>query len=184
MAELDRSKLRLFFAAVPDVASGNDIAAAGAALAIGSAARLVPRNNHHMTLAFIGEVPAIQLERVRAVGAAQRGAPFSVQFDAYEYWPKPEVIVAAARSVPAAMQTLWQRLHGDLAECGWALTPKRLRPHVTLAKNVAQDPVLPLLAAFEWPVREFSLMRSDLGPTEAAYTEVDTWPLLDNGANA
>ncbi|MDB6087195.1 MAG: 2-5 ligase, partial [Gammaproteobacteria bacterium] len=94
------------------------------------------------------------------------------------------VVVAAARTIPAELERLWQQLHRDLAEHRWALDSKRLRPHVTLARKVSQAPVFPALSAFEWPVRDFSLMRSDTSGIQPSYTVLDTWPLLYDSVKA
>jgi len=174
------SKVRLFFAAVPDLVTGQAIAAAAAAMVLPAETRLVPRSNYHMTLAFIGEVATQAIPTLRAIGGAQRAPPFSLTCDAYEYWPKPEVIVGAARTVPTAMERLWVHLHRELASHGWALAPKRLRPHVTLARKVSQAPVLQAMSPFDWPVHEFCLMSSEPSGIRSAYTVVDRWPLLDN----
>jgi RNA 2',3'-cyclic 3'-phosphodiesterase len=174
------SPLRLFFAVMPDEACRERIAVASQSLRLGPEARLVPCNNYHITLAFVGEVAAQQLPVLRRIGAGQRASVLSLRFDAYDYWPKPEVVVAAARTVPPTLQSWWEQLHRDLAVHGWALDAKRLRPHVTLARKVSQAPVLQAMSAFEWCAREFCLMRSDIGGSHSAYTVVDTWPLLDN----
>jgi 2'-5' RNA ligase len=178
MAELENSNVRLFFAVVPDSTLRARIAAAAESLPLESEARLVPRTNYHMTLAFVGEVAPSQVPLLRQIGGAQRTAAFSLRADAYEYWPKPEVIVAAARTIPSELEQLWQQLHRDLAGHRWALDPKRLRPHVTLARKVSQAPVLQAMSPFDWLVRDFSLMRSDTSGIQSAYTVVDTWPLL------
>src|ERR1700732_1553643 len=106
---------RLFFAAVPDPAAREQIAAASQPLSLERGARRVPRENYHMTLAFVGEVAASQVPLMLIVGAAQKERAFSVTFDAYEYWPKPGVIVAAAHLVPAELHRLWRPLHHALA---------------------------------------------------------------------
>ena len=46
-------------------------------------------------------------------------------------------------------------LHTSLAAQGFALAPKRLRPHVTLARHVSQSPELPALPAFTWAADAF-----------------------------
>jgi len=176
----DATRVRLFFAAVPDAATRERIAQAAAALPMGSQSRLVPRNNYHMTIAFIGEVDTSQVQTLLHIGGSQRAAAFTLRFESYEYWPKPEVIVAAVRSTAPAMEGLWQHLHRDLAPHRWALNAKRLRPHVTLAKKVPHAPAPQALSVFDWPVIQFCLMRSDTRGFEPAYTVVDTWPLLDN----
>jgi 2'-5' RNA ligase len=172
------SKLRLFFAVRPCPAERDSLAKAAQSLSLGLDARLVPRNNYHVTLAFIGEVAAAELATLQRIGAAQAASTLAFRFDAFEYWPKPEVVVAAARTVPDALQALWQQLHRELAVHQWALDPKRLRPHVTLARKVSQAPVLQAMSPVNWVAREFCLMRSELGAPQPAYTVVDTWPLL------
>jgi 2'-5' RNA ligase len=75
-------------------------------------------------------------------------------------------------------------LHRDLAAAGMALAPKRLRPHVTLARKAAQAIVPQAMSPFAWKAREFCLVRSETGGVQSAYTVVDTWPLLDETSPA
>ena len=170
--------LRLFFAVRPDPTARDALEEAARSLSLEPGAKLVPRNNYHVTLAFIGEVDASQLSTLRQIGAAQEASALALRFDAFEYWPKPEVMVAAARTIPDGLQALWQQLHRELAAHQWALDPKRLRPHVTLARKVSQTPVLQAMSPLNWVAREFCLMRSEPGAPQPAYTVVDTWPLL------
>jgi 2'-5' RNA ligase len=170
---------RLFFAFWPDAAVRARLAELGAGLRLEAPARAVPPGNLHFTLAFVGEVAPDVAARVRAIGAAQRGAPCRLRFDAFEYWPKPEVVVAAARVVAPALDRLWHRLHETLAHEGLALNPKRLRPHVTLAGGVAAQPAFAGAPLLDWTVREFSLIRSETAGAHSVYTVVGTWPLLD-----
>jgi 2'-5' RNA ligase len=176
--EPDQDSTRMFFAAVPSRATREDISAVAHAARLGPEARPVPDENYHMTLAFVGAIPASRVAELREIGRAQRAACFTVRFDAYEYWPKPEVVVVAARTIPAELQLLWQQLHRDLATRQWALEPKRLRPHVTLARKVAQAPVLQAMSPFDWRMETLCLVRSDTSGSASAYTVVDTWPLL------
>jgi RNA 2',3'-cyclic 3'-phosphodiesterase len=171
--------MRCFFAVWPDAAGRRRIADSAAVVEGGDGARMVPAENYHLTLAFVGEIAAAQLAVLRQAGRELRAPAFTLTFDAYEYWPKPEVVVAAAREIPAALSDVWQQLHRALNEYGLALAPKRLRPHVTLARKVTQAPVWPAMSPFEWSARKFSLVRSDSAEAGPAYTVVDTWPLLD-----
>jgi 2'-5' RNA ligase len=184
MTDSSGARLRLFFAAMPDPIAREQIAAASQSLSLEPGARRVPHENYHMTLAFVGAVAASQLPVMLKVGAAQKERAFSLTFDECEYWPKPGIIVAAARLVPAELQRLWRQLHQELAGYGWALESERLRPHVTLARKVSQPPVLQAMSAFDWRVRDFCLMRSDTSSVRSAYTVVDTWSLLDNAEEA
>ena len=170
--------MRLFFAVLADPATRERIAAAAASLALSLGCRLVTRDNYHMTLAFVGNVAARQLPILVAIGAAQRMTECSVRFDAYEHWPRTGVIVAAARTTPAALEQLSHQLYRDLARHRWALDAKRWRPHVTLARKVTQAPVLQAMSSFDWLMREFCLVSSDTSGAQSAYTVVRTWPLL------
>jgi 2'-5' RNA ligase len=159
------------------------LAALTASLGLGAEARAVAPENYHLTVAFVGAVDGARAAHVRAIGSAQRPVRCELQFDAFEYWPKPEVVVAAARRIAPALEQLWAQLHRDLAGLGLAQNPKRLRPHVTLARNVAAEPSLQSVPSVEWRPLEFCLVRSDTSGERSVYTVVDTWPLLDEARN-
>jgi RNA 2',3'-cyclic 3'-phosphodiesterase len=180
--------LRLFFALWPEADMRERIGDAAAALRLPEGARLVPPENYHLTLAFVGEATGSQLAVLRQIGRGQRAAGSTITIDAYQYWPESQVVVAVAREPPGALAELWMQLHRDLAFHPAA--PKRnrrqlsLRAHVTLARKVSQAPVLPAMSPFAWNARSFSLVRSDASAAHSIYTVVDTWPLLDESPTA
>jgi len=175
--------VRLFFAVFPDSETRRQLAAAAQALILDDEARRVPSENYHMTLAFIGEVSA-PLAVLKAVGAAQRAAPFTVRFDGYEYWPTPSVVVARASSCSAPLEDLHRGLRADLARCGVRLEERPFRPHVTIARKVPQAPVLQAMSEIALTAHAFQLARSDRSRAGAVYTVVDSWSLLDKEAQA
>ena len=166
--------MRLFYALWPDVRVQEHLARAAAALSLAGAARRVPRDNFHVTLAFIGEVAASQLPELQRIGGAQRAPECAIVFDGYEYWSEPQVVVAVGRESPAALIELSAALHRALSRSG----APPLRAHVTLARKVAQAPVLQALSPIPWNVRSFSLVSSDTRSAHSVYTVVDTWPRL------
>ncbi|HMD73359.1 MAG TPA: RNA 2',3'-cyclic phosphodiesterase [Steroidobacteraceae bacterium] len=176
--------LRMFYALRPDQPTQTRIAAAAHAIAWADSVRLVPAENYHLTIAFVGEIGTERLPLLRRIGAHLRAASCTIEFDRTEYWPKPAVVVAAAREIPAALEYCWRALHQDLARHDFQLDPKRLRPHVTLARKVAQAPVLTPIGKFAWCASDFCLMRSSAGGAQPVYTVLDTWPLLDEGENS
>ena len=179
--------MRLFFALWPDAGTRDRIEKAAAALTLAHGVRRVPRENYHVTLAFVGEAAESQIRALLEVGRSQRSLACSVKFDACEYWPEPQVAVAVALETPAAIGELSTRLHVALAGRDAALKISRvealLRAHVTLARKVAQAPVLQAMSPFCWSARSFSLVRSDTSGPQSVYTVVDTWPLLDETPN-
>jgi 2'-5' RNA ligase len=174
--------VRLFFALWPDDDARAHIAKAALALRLAVDARPVPQENFHTTLAFVGEVSMPQLTVLQQIGRAQRAAACAIRFDAYDYWLDPQVVVAVARESPASLTLLWAQLHRDLAlqlpQLNLKYPQAPLRTHITLARKVAQAPVLPAMSPFGWTARSFSLVRSDTGGARSVYTVVDTWPLL------
>ncbi|MFI4891574.1 MAG: RNA 2',3'-cyclic phosphodiesterase [Steroidobacterales bacterium] len=176
--------VRLFFALRPPEPVREALAAAGAVLPLAAPARLVARENYHLTIAFIGTVPVPALERVRRIGQRLRASAFTIEIDTYEFWPKPEVVVIAARTIEPPLQALWDALHRDLAADGFELRAKQLRPHVTLLRHVKQAPPLPELRPFSWRARDLCLYRSGTVAKESVYTVLDTWSLLDETARA
>jgi 2'-5' RNA ligase len=159
------------------------IAAAALELPLGAGSALVPPENYHMTLAFVGEVPEAQLAPVLQIGGSLRACRFSVRFDVYEYWPKSAVLVAAAREFPRSLTRLWEQIHAGLARHRLALSPELLRPHVTIARKVSQAPVLQAMSPFAWKAQTFSLMQSIRAGAQPVYTVLNTWPLLDETAS-
>jgi 2'-5' RNA ligase len=167
--------MRLFFALWPDEKTAERLASAASDLALKAIPRPVPAKNYHLTLAFLGEVAQSRLVALRQVGRAHRAPCCSIEFNALEFWPKSAVIVATAQNIPAALVGLRTHLQKQLA---LPLEPQ-WRPHITLARKVAQATGRQAMSPIVWRANSFSLIRSETGGTESAYTVVDTWPLLD-----
>jgi 2'-5' RNA ligase len=158
------------------------IASVANALHLAPPSSIVPHENFHMTLAFVGEQSETKLLTLLKIGAAQRTCAFTLRLDTVEYWPGSKVMVAAARDCPKALGQLWRGLRATLEQHELVLAPQPLRPHVTLARKVSQAPVLQAMSAFDWIVRGFSLMQSSTAASRPIYTVLDTWPLLDEAA--
>jgi 2'-5' RNA ligase len=166
--------LRLFFALWPEEDVTRRLAGAASLLKVEGRGRLVSSRNYHMTLAFVGEIAELKLAVLQQIGRSLRASQFTVVCDALEFWAQPRVVVAAVQEVPPALLELSAGLHDaiGLPRAPW-------RAHVTLARKVTQASVLPAMSPIAWRATDFSLVRSDTGGAESAYTVVDTWQLLD-----
>ncbi|HEX3949702.1 MAG TPA: RNA 2',3'-cyclic phosphodiesterase [Steroidobacteraceae bacterium] len=166
--------MRLFFALWPDEDVRGRLAhVAGGLKLAGDGGRLVSPGSFHLTVAFVGEVPDVKLAVMQQIGRSTRVPKFTISCASTEFWAKSHVVVAAAQEIPEGLLELWQYLHDAIG-----LPRSPFRAHVTLARKIAQAPVLPAMSAISWRVASFSLIRSDTGGRESAYTVVDTWPLL------
>jgi 2'-5' RNA ligase len=166
--------VRLFFALWPDEDVRCRLASVADELKLaGAGARLVNQSNYHLTVAFIGEVPDFKLAVMQQIGRSTSVPGFTIPFTSIEFWTKSRVVVAAAQEIPPGLLQLWQSLHDAIG-----LSRSPFLAHVTLARKFLQAPVLPAMSQISWRAASFSLVRSDTGGRESAYTVVDTWPLL------
>jgi 2'-5' RNA ligase len=177
--------LRLFFALQPAPGQKTALAERAAPLAAQLEAQVVPAQNIHATLCFIGAVAPGHLEKLKCVAAAQHARDFSLCFDSFEYWEKPRVLCATggASAIPAALLELADALGRSARAAGFHPDIKPFRPHLTLARKIS-----PARAArCEWPQSlvppllvhcdRFVLMESRRGESGSAYSVVDSWPL-------
>ena len=139
-----------------------------------SSSRRVDPKSYHVTLAFIGEVPDAKLAVLQQIGQSVSVRGFTFTCDSIEFWRDSRVVVAAANAAPPGLLDLAAKLRDATG-----LRRERLRAHVTLARKVTQAPVPQAMSPIDWRATNFSLVRSDTGGVESAYTVLDTWPLLD-----
>lgn len=105
-----------------------------------SAGRLYTRDNLHLTLAFLGEVPEEWDAELHSalIAAAQDQMPFSISFASLgvfgERMPWPVVWLGIAEN--DALRRLQRQIERCLLAVGFAVTERPFRPHVTLARNV------------------------------------------------
>ena len=170
--------MRLFFAAFPDGETRRLIASAAASLMLGDGARLVPCENYHITLAFVGEVSNAQAASLRTIVPLEVPA-FTVRFDTYEHWLRSEVVVLAASECPPALHDLQCKLRGELAHHDFASDPRPFHPHVTIARKVSASPCAASDVRISVEGTAFQLVRSVRSTIGSTYTVVDHWSLLD-----
>ncbi|MFB9658998.1 RNA 2',3'-cyclic phosphodiesterase [Glycomyces mayteni] len=156
--------------------------------------RLVRSENWHLTLAFLGDVPATRCaEAAEAVAAAAReSAPMRLcvsgggRFGRGRY----SVVYAGLDGDVAALVDLVHRIRAGLTAADLPVDQKQYRPHVTLARpgdrvtnqQAAQD-LLTLRRYYgpSWTANELVLYRSDFGKapagTQPHYTPMAAAPL-------
>ena len=147
----------------------------------------------HLTLKFLGAVPAERLPEIEAaVARAVLGIPqFELHLDKLGTFGSPKsprtlwVDVAGELDV---LVTLQSQVEAELGPLGFPAEPRRFSPHLTLARvppDRAADAALPLAEAVEshdaprgtTRAEALTLMKSDLRPGGAVYTELFTAPL-------
>lgn len=177
--------MRLFFALMPAATQCAELAESVAPLVARLKAQPVAAQNFHITLCFMGSVPAEKLASLREVSAGIRGRPATLRFDALDHWEKPRVLCATAQDPGEAVaaRELAASLATASAAAGFTPDVKPFRPHLTLARKVHRASA----AQEEWPraltpplvmhADRFVLMESRRGESGSIYSVVDSWAL-------
>jgi 2'-5' RNA ligase len=131
----------------------------------------------HVTLEFLGSVPAARVAAARMAAAQVRAAPCELRLDAVEYWRRPEVLCLVARNLPSPLGSLVEQLRAALAAQGFETETRPFKAHLTLARKVRHPVRLPPFEPLPWPVADFALMESITDRAGSVYTPLETWPL-------
>jgi 2'-5' RNA ligase len=173
--------LRLFVAIYPAPEVTLALLRALSALPLG-AARILPADQVHLTLQFIGDTPASDLEEVsESLRRSAAGvAPFTLTATRLLTLPErgPARLVAAEADRPAGLLEVHRRLVSRLAR---RVKPERrdYLPHITLARfrhpvpgARLEQPLPPAGGPWSFPVTRLALMKSDLRPEGAVHREI------------
>ena len=152
----------------------------------------------HLTLKFLGDMPASQVGAVSAAldEAAATALPFDLELRDLGGFPdlrRPRVLWVGVAGDLEALQRLYEALEEALAPLGFAPEGRAFTPHLTLAR--LRDGTTPQeraraasqLTSLEWeegaavPVGGLSLMRSSLRPGGAVYSRLHRAPFGGGG---
>lgn len=162
------------------------------------AVKWVPAENIHVTLKFLGDIPAGRIEEVKgALEAALAGVPpFAFDVQGLGCFPnprRPRVLWVGIDEPTHALLHLQARVEEELAKLGFAPEDRPFSPHLTLGRvrREARPSDLRVLGQLieeakvgrlgRQEVRSLSLFRSDLRPAGAVYTPLAVVPLGENG---
>lgn len=142
--------------------------------------RWTPRENLHLTLAFIGDI--LQADAVRLESTLERALsgirPFRAEFSELSYFPfnrKPRLIAALVHS-SEELRYLHRKTRKALRELGLPVESRAFVPHVTLGRVRGRGTpwlqIEPQPLTLEFEIRRVQLMRSELDQGGARYFEV------------
>jgi RNA 2',3'-cyclic 3'-phosphodiesterase len=151
----------------------------------------VAPDNLHITLKFLGAVEETRLSDIAAMlaKAADRRA-FDVEVRGLGAFPTPTRprVLWAGTAVAPAFTELAEAVDRAVGVLGFSPEERGFTPHVTLGRVREPRPAPALSSALTAAatrlfgtlrVDRLSLMRSDLSPRGARYTELDAWSLPD-----
>ena len=160
--------MRCFVAAVPDEATQSRLDAL-----VQTLRRRYPRarstrtENLHLTLAFIGELPAEQAAEVARRLGELHIEPFTWHLTEVGGFARARVVWAGGADEPR-LAALAAEVRRILLELHVAHDDRPFVAHVTLLRQVAAAPAVQAIEAIAWPIRSVQLMVSEqeaAGPT-------------------
>ncbi len=173
---------RVFFALWPDDEATAHLSALAQDLTARGGGRVMRPAALHLTLAFVGSVPADRIPQLEEIAGAVRAGSFELSLDRLGFWPQRGILWAGCRQTPAPLRGLAAALIAGLRAARFAIDQRSgadLVPHVTLARG-ARCAALPRLGTpITWQVGEFALVESHLHPSAANYTTLARFPLAE-----
>ncbi len=152
--------------------------------------RWVKPQNMHLTLKFLGDIPAAEADDVgQAVQRASHGTrPLALSVQGMGVFPgikRPRVLWIGLAGQVEALQQLSSRIEDELADLGFARENRGFKAHLTLARFKEGVAPKDLLQAFEelgnfapkpFAAEHLVLYKSDLRPQGAIYTPLtEVW---------
>ncbi|MFN0113701.1 MAG: RNA 2',3'-cyclic phosphodiesterase [Paracoccaceae bacterium] len=179
--------MRLFLALTPPDAILDRLEALQSEIPVG---RPVPRENLHVTLAFLGEVDPTGAEALHDELARIAAPALEIAFAGLGSFGRPDpAVVFAAVARNAALVALHRKLRAAAHAAGLMPDRERFHPHVTLARfgrGLGPDETLRLarfLSAWgavslpAFTATGFSLFESHLGKGGARYDALAAYPM-------
>ena len=175
---------RLFFALWPDAEARAALTAATARAVRHSGGRPVPEANLHVTLAFLGAVPARRIPELQRIAREQADAftqevPLSLTFERLAHWSRPQILCALEADAPPAAPALAAVLRDSAAAAGFAPDLKPFQAHVTIARKVLHAPVAPIARPVAWCFEDFALVDSQTAPGGPVYSVIESYSLVN-----
>ena len=167
------ARRRIFFALWPDAETRRALVRATRSVVRRSGGRATLPDNLHVTLAFLGPVTEVLLERARRVPPLV-SPHFELIFDRLGFWRGSRALWVSPRRVPQALVALEANLWERLVEVGFGRERRPYQPHITLARKAkgVDNGVL----AVSWLVSELVLVESKPGGRHPVYDTLHVWP--------
>lgn len=161
--------------------------------------RWVAPGGIHLTLKFLGDAPSLQRNELESALQTAAGAkpPFDLALSDLGCFPsvrRPRVVWVGLSGALAALHALRDEIERQIAPLGYPTEDRPFSPHLTLGRvrREASSTQASALGAQvirarqrdqqTWPVTSVSLMRSELQPEGAVYTELQRIPLRGTSA--
>jgi 2'-5' RNA ligase len=148
--------------------------------------RLVPPQNWHFTLRFLGDTSARMRDLLVAeLGKARFGPAFTISFGGLGAFPRAKrarIVWLGVEDGAERLISVSETVESAVRRAGFPAEERPFKPHLTLSRIEPTRSVAEVLAAHppldvHMPVTEVSLVRSTLGKGPAQYQAVATFTM-------
>jgi len=166
---------RLFFALWPNSIIRQAINEQSHPVIQGIHGKIVPSENWHITLAFLGAVDQSMKDCIQQVATAIQIHPFTLSLDQLGYWSKSRILWLGASQTPEPLMELVNSFNTNLPHCGYCPEKRPFRVHLTLMRKASPVKTLLSITPIIWTVEDFCLIRSVIQPNGAIYEVIARW---------
>ena len=157
----------------------DETAALARQLASAVKARFSPRNNYHLTLAFLGEIGEAQArDAIAALDAACAGVvPVELCPEGLGHFGRPsDATLWLGIAATPGLVALCDRVRSELEHAGIPFNDKSFRPHITLARRarLPRGPLPELVFPLSAEAVRVTLFKSTLTQDGPIYKELYT----------
>ncbi len=176
----NQSTERLFFALWPNDNVRQAINEATQPIIQTTDGKIIPFENWHITLAFLGDVNMPIKQCVQQIAATVQGSRFSLSLDQMGHWSKSRILWLGVQQAPDSLQNLVNNLQNGLLSCDYRPDSRPFQIHLTLMRKAGRVNTLPAIKPIIWLVEDFCLVRSNLEDGGARYEVIARWELLES----
>lgn len=164
----------MFFALWPDETTRAALAKGTRRAVRASGGRPTRRDNLHITIAFLGGLTPVEIDRARDVPPIETG-PFELVLNTLGHWTRSRILWLAPSERPDALMSLERLLWDGLLASGFEREPKLFTPHVTLCRRsrAVEEVVKPV----RWQATRLTLLESVPVDRGVRYEPIEDWPL-------
>ncbi|HEY4637703.1 MAG TPA: RNA 2',3'-cyclic phosphodiesterase [Burkholderiales bacterium] len=156
--------MRLFFASWPPAGVAAALARWAGEVGKACGGRATRQELIHLTLSFLGDADPVA---ARNLARSVRCAASSFALERSRYWAHNRIVWVGPAQTPPALAQLARSLGEE----------REFRAHVTLIRDARRPRALSPPPALEWPVTQFTLVNSVLGPEGPSYEMLERYGL-------
>ncbi|SFE73985.1 RNA 2',3'-cyclic phosphodiesterase [Nitrosomonas sp. Nm166] len=169
--------LRVFLALFPNKSVQTQLSDQADLLESICGGRKVKMQHIHLTLLFLGNITAHQVEVLQQAMNNISAKKFELNLEEICYWKQNQIVYIQAKKLPIELFCLVDALKNTLLEMGFLFDERAYKPHITLIRKAIRPARIKLNNSIRWQVNEWSLIQSKQTDNGVNYFSLGRWCL-------